>query len=138
AIGSSGGAPIASVFVREVRIGTTAATNALLTRRGERCALLVTKGFADLLTIGTQDRPSLFALHVVKTPPLATDMFEIDERVLADGTVRAPIDFHAVREIGRQIVDRGVRSAAVLFLHAYAHPDHERIAGMALQAAGVE
>ncbi len=137
-VGAPMGAPIPSSLVREVRIGTTAATNALLERRGERCALLVTKGFADLLTIGTQERPSLFALHVVKPKPLTDLVFEIDERVLADGTVRAPIDFHVVRELGREIVARGVRSAAVLFVHAYAHPGHERVAGMALEAAGVE
>jgi 5-oxoprolinase (ATP-hydrolysing) len=136
-VGAPAGEPIAAMFVREVRIGTTAATNALLERRGERCALLVTKGFADLLTIGTQERPSLFALNVVKTPPLATDVFEIDERVLADGTVRRPLDFDEVRAVAREIRRRGIRSAAVVFLHAYAHPEHERAAKLPLQLEGV-
>ncbi len=138
AVGAPDGEAISSRFVREVRVGTTAATNALLERRGEPCALLVTKGFADLLAIGTQERPSLFALNVVKPRPLTDLVYEIDQRVLADGTVRTHIDFDAVRNVGRQIRERSIRSAAVVFLHAYAYPDHERVAGLALQAAGVE
>jgi len=137
-VGAPTGEPISARFVREVRIGTTAATNALLTRRGEPCALLVTRGFADLLAIGTQERPSLFALNVVRPRPLTDLVYEIDQRVLANGTVRTHIDFDAVRNVGREIRERGIRSAAVVFLHAYAYPDHERVAGLALQAAGVE
>jgi 5-oxoprolinase (ATP-hydrolysing) len=138
AVGAPDGEAISSRFVRDVRVGTTAATNALLERRGEPCALLVTKGFADLLAIGTQERPSLFALNVVKPRPLTDLVYEIDQRVLGDGTVRTHLDFDAVRNVGLEIRERGIRSAAVVFLHSHAYPDHERVAGLALQAAGVE
>jgi 5-oxoprolinase (ATP-hydrolysing) len=136
-VGAAAGAPIPAALVREVRIGTTAATNALLTRRGEPCALLVTKGFADLLAIGTQERPSLFALKVERTPPLTDLVVEIDERVLADGTERKPLDAGEVRRVAQELRERGVRSVAVVFLHAYAFPAHEAAAGAALRDAGI-
>jgi 5-oxoprolinase (ATP-hydrolysing) len=135
-VGSPAGEPIPATLVREVRIGTTAATNALLTRRGEPCALLVTKGFADLLAIGTQERPSLFALHVEKTKPLTDVVLEIDERVLADGTVRKALDVEEVRAAARAIAARGIRAVAVVFVHAYAHPDHEIAAQRVLHEEG--
>src|SRR5207247_2184237 len=88
-------------LVRSVRIGTTAATNALLERHGEPFALFVTRGFADLFEIGTQERPNLFALRIEKVRPLAAAVFEVDERVLADGTVRTPLDLAKVRADAR-------------------------------------
>ena len=75
-----------------VRMGTTVATNALLERKGSAVCLAVTKGFADVLLIGTQQRPELFALEIVKPAPLHTVVVEIDERVLADGSVRRSLD----------------------------------------------
>jgi 5-oxoprolinase (ATP-hydrolysing) len=133
----AGPGPISASLVREVRCGTTAATNALLERRGERCALLVTRGFADLLTIGTQDRPDIFALHVVRPAQLPDLVLEIDERVLADGTVRTPLDAEEVRRAARAIRSAGIASAAVLFLHAYAHPQHEEAAARILVDEGI-
>lgn len=139
AIRSISGAPAAGAIparcVSEVRIGTTAATNALLERRGERCALLVTKGFRDLLTIGTQERPDLFALRVLRTLPLPELTYEIGERVLADGTVRTPLDEGSVAAARDDIAARGIRSVAVLLLHAYAHPPHELRVRAILHAA---
>ncbi len=137
-VGAGGrGGPIAADVVASVRCGTTVATNALLERRGERSALLVTRGFGDLLTIGSGERPALFALRIVRPEPLPEVVVEIEERVLADGTVRTPLDEDGVRTAGRGLVAQGIASAAVVFMHAYAHPAHERRAGEILRAAGL-
>ena len=128
--------PIPAARVESIRYGTTVATNALLTRQGERCALFVTKGFADLLRIGTGERPDLFALAIEKAPPLADRVFEVDERVLADGTVRTPLSEDQLGKAAREARDAGFASAAVLFLHSYAHPEHELRAGEVLRSAG--
>ena len=137
-VGAPPGEPISPRYVREVRIGTTAATNALLERRGEPCALVVTKGFADLLAIGTQERPSLFALNVEKPRPLTDVVFEIDERVLADGTVREKLDPEDVRIAASHIRARGINSVAVVFLHAYAFKGREWEANRAVRRAGIQ
>ena len=84
-----------------VKMGTTVATNALLERKGERTALLITKGFRDQLRIGYQARPKLFAKKIEKPEPLYERVVEIDERVLADGTVETAPDLDSVRrELG--------------------------------------
>ncbi|MEK9767247.1 MAG: hydantoinase/oxoprolinase N-terminal domain-containing protein, partial [Thalassolituus sp.] len=73
--------------IAAVRMGTTVATNALLERKGERTLLLISKGLRDQLAIGYQTRPDIFALHIDKPEPLYEDVYEVAERVLADGTV---------------------------------------------------
>ncbi|WP_068138324.1 hydantoinase B/oxoprolinase family protein [Roseimaritima ulvae] len=108
------------------RLGTTRGTNALLTRRGAAVTLLVTRGFADLLRIGEQDRPDLFALSIVKPPPLTEDVLEIDERLDARGSVLRPLDEDAVRQTLQTAYDRGARTLAISLLHAYQNDIHER------------
>ena len=76
----------------DVRLGTTRGTNALLTRRGARTALLVTAGFGDVLRIGEQDRPDLFSLAIKKPSPLTEEVVEVAERMDSRGMVLAPID----------------------------------------------
>ncbi len=132
------GARIPSSAVSSLRVGTTVATNALLERHGEPTALLVTRGFRDLLAIGTQERPELFALRVVKPRPLADRIEEVDERVLQDGTIRTPLDLEQARRAAETLRREGFRSAAVAFLHAYAYPEHERAVGEILRKAGFE
>src|SRR5690606_15957473 len=78
--------------VAAVKMGTTIATNALLERRGAETALIVTKGFADSLSIGYQNRPDIFALNIVKPAPLHARVIEADERVSAEGEVLSPLD----------------------------------------------
>ena len=73
-------------------MGTTVATNALLERRGEPTLLAVTAGFRDLLEIGTQDRPDLFALHIIKHAPLYSQVIEVPERLGPRGEVLAELD----------------------------------------------
>jgi 5-oxoprolinase (ATP-hydrolysing) len=72
-------------------MGTTVATNALLERKGDRTALLITKGFRDALEIGYQARPDIFAKEIIKPELLYERVHEISERVLADGTVETPL-----------------------------------------------
>ena len=73
-----------------VRLGTTRGTNALLTRRGAKTAFVTTRGFADILQIGYQNRPKLFELAIRKPEPLFAAVAEIDERIAADGSVLQP------------------------------------------------
>src|SRR5688572_27891551 len=76
----------------DIRIGTTIATNALLERKGEPVLLAITRGFGDALTIGTQDRPDIFARRIERPPPLHARVLEIDERVTHQGEVLRPLD----------------------------------------------
>lgn len=111
----------------DVRLGTTRGTNALLTRNGERCALVTTRGFADLVRIGYQERPDLFALAVRKRIPLHHCVVEIDERLSADGSVLRPIDLQATEHSLRELFQAGIRSLAVCLLHSYCNPAHELV-----------
>ena len=115
--------------VGEIRVGTTLATNALLERRGERVLLVTSKGFADLLEIGFQDRPDLFALRIEKPGRLHERVAEIDERVLADGRVRRAPDEAQVRAVLQAGRRDGFDCLAVLLLHAIVRPEHERLVG---------
>jgi 5-oxoprolinase (ATP-hydrolysing) len=103
----------------EVRMGTTIATNALLERRGTRCALVITRGFRDLLAIGNQTRPQIFALHIVKPELLYEDVIEVDARADASGAVIARPDMDALRRELAGVRARGIDSLAVVALHAY-------------------
>lgn len=108
-----------------VRLGTTRGTNALLTRRGARTALVTTLGFGDVLAIGYQNRPKLFALAITKRAPLYADVIEIDERIAADGQVlRAPLA-EPIRAQLTALRNSGCQSLAVCLLHAFDHPQHE-------------
>eukprot|EP00249_Psilotum_nudum_P017421 c26315_g1_i2 orf=81-3959(+) len=131
-----------------IRMGTTVATNALLERKGERTALCVTRGFRDLLRIGNQARPKIFDLTVAKPSALYEEVIEADERVRLgcghgdeDGdddvcTVKGvsgelvevvrPLDEDGVKESLEWLLEKGIRSLAVVFLHAYTFPDHEQ------------
>ncbi|NWK97337.1 5-oxoprolinase [Sphingobium lactosutens] len=119
----AGDGPIPSC---SLRIGTTIATNALLERKGEPVLLAVTRGFRDALRIGTQERPDLFARQIILPDPLHADVVEIDERLMADGGVRTPLDEEAARATLQSAHDRGLRAVAILLMHGYRYPAHER------------
>src|SRR5690606_6489473 len=107
---------------------STIATNAILERRGARTALVTTRGFRDVLLIGRQKRHETFSLHCKRPPPLLvrSEIFEVGERVSAEGhCLRAP-DEAEVRTLGRRLRQEGFQSVAVCFLHAYAHADNEQ------------
>ncbi|MEO5867304.1 MAG: hydantoinase B/oxoprolinase family protein [Sphingomonas sp.] len=109
----------------DIRIGTTLATNALLERRGEPTLLAITRGFGDALTIGYQDRPDIFARAIVRPPPLADRVVEIDERVSVEGEVLRPLDLAAAETGFAQAFDAGLRSIAIVLMHGWRHTDHE-------------
>ncbi|MBW3571452.1 MAG: hydantoinase B/oxoprolinase family protein, partial [Gemmatimonadetes bacterium] len=121
-----------------MRLATTRGTNALLERRGAATALFITHGFGDLLRIGTQQRPELFALDVRKPEPLYAASIEVDERRAANGSVLVPLDLDAARAAAERVASTGVRSAAVALAHAFRDPAHERALADALRAAGFE
>ncbi len=122
--------------VGEVRMGTTVATNALLERRGEPTVLVTTRGFADQLRIGNQNRPKLFALNIVLPDMLYSRVIEADERVAADGGVLQPLDAEKLRRDLERARADGFVSCAILFMHGYRYPTHEQHAADIAKQAG--
>ncbi|GAB3958862.1 hydantoinase B/oxoprolinase family protein [Spirosoma harenae] len=119
--------PISRPFpVLEMRLGTTKGTNALLERKGGRVALLVTKGFKDLLKIGTQQRPDLFQLAIPPAEVLYSTVWEVDERISADGQILTPLSDQTCAEIAEYIRQEKPDAIAISFLNAYRNPFHER------------
>jgi 5-oxoprolinase (ATP-hydrolysing) len=125
-LGLKPGEAIPAGRVGAVKMGTTVATNALLERKGERTALLITRGFRDALKIGYQARPKIFARHIIKPDMLYERVVEIDERVRADGAVEREPDLTAVRADLNAVMADGIKTVAIVFMHAYRYPDHER------------
>ncbi len=125
-LGLKAGEPIPPGRVGAVKMGTTVATNALLERKGERTLLLITKGFRDALKIGYQARPKIFARHIIKPDMLYERVAEVDERVRADGTVERAPDLAAVRRDLESARADGIDALAIVFMHAYRFPAHER------------
>jgi 5-oxoprolinase (ATP-hydrolysing) len=113
----------------EIRMGTTLATNALLERHGADCALVITRGFGDLLEIGTQARPHIFDLEIRKPELLYKEVVEVDARCDAEGQILARPDLRALRRQLGGLLERGIRSLAVVLLHAYRAPQLEREIG---------
>jgi 5-oxoprolinase (ATP-hydrolysing) len=120
-------AALPAAAIDAVKMGTTVATNALLERKGERTVLIITKGFADALRIAYQNRPKLFVRHIVLPELLYERVVEIDERVTAEGEELRGIDVGRARDDLRAAYDTGIRSAAIVLLHGYRYPEHERL-----------
>jgi 5-oxoprolinase (ATP-hydrolysing) len=125
-LGLKSGEPIPPGKVGAVKMGTTVATNALLERKGDRTLLLITRGFRDALKIGYQARPKIFAREIVKPDMLYERVAEVDERVRADGTVERAPDLTAVRHDLEAAKADGFAAVAIVFLHAYRYPEHEK------------
>jgi 5-oxoprolinase (ATP-hydrolysing) len=117
--------PIPGDLIEVVKMGTTVATNALLERKGDRTALVITKGFKDSLRIGYQNRPDLFARHIVLPEMLYETVIEVEERVLADGTVTKDLDIAEIQTDLQRVFDQGIRSVAIVFMHGYRFTEHE-------------
>ena len=121
--------------------GSTVATNALLEGKGARTALITTKGFADVLAIGRQNRPDIYALVPQKPPPLvpAAWRFEVDERISADGKIPRPLNLADLPAIWQQLQANNIVSVAVCLLFSFLHPAHEQqIRQFLLDQAGAE
>jgi 5-oxoprolinase (ATP-hydrolysing) len=127
--GAKPGEPFPADRVASIKMGTTVATNALLERAGAKTLFVTTQGFADAIFIGDQARPDLFALTIVRPPPLYSGVVEADERLDAQGQVVRPLDLAALTEKLRAAKDQGFASVAVAFMHADLNPAHERAAG---------
>ncbi|MFM7314131.1 MAG: hydantoinase B/oxoprolinase family protein [Cyanobium sp.] len=132
-------APIPPDLITEVRLGTTVATNALLEHRGAPVLLLINRGLADLLEIGDQHRPELFALRIERPRPLNLRVLEVEGRLAADGTELEPLrcDGPLWEQVHRARAE-GFASVAVALLHAGRNPAHELALARWLDAAGVE
>ncbi|MER9556592.1 hydantoinase B/oxoprolinase family protein [Mesorhizobium sp. M0323] len=125
-LGVQPGAPIPSALIGDVKMGTTVATNALLERKGDRVLLLITKGFRDALRIAYQARPDIFAKQIILPEQLYERVVEIDERVRADGSVERLLDIASVRPAIEQAKADGIDAVAIVFMHAWKHPEHEK------------
>ena len=108
--------------------GSTIVINTLLERSGARTALLITEGFRDIYEIGRVNRPDAYNLFFSKHVPLVprSQRHEVSERLRADGSLHKPLDEAAVRVLARQLQAERVEAVAVLLLHSYRNPEHER------------
>ena len=127
---------IPSDRVGNVKMGTTVATNALLERKGDRTALLITKGFRDMLSIGYQARPDIFAKEILKPELLYEKVIEIDERVLADGTVETVPDLEILKPQLDDLKAEGIDSIAIALIHAWKFHDHEQKVAKLVRSMG--
>lgn len=121
-----------------MRLATTRGTNALLERRGAATALFITRGFADLLDIGTQQRPDLFSLAPVKRQPLYQVVVEVRERIDSLGNVVEPLNLETLGARVRALLDAGVKVAAVALMNSYRNPRHEQDLSRLLIESGFE
>lgn len=156
--------PLDTSMISSIRLGTTVCTNALLERQGEPCALVTTKGFKDLLHIGDQSRPDLFALNIVKPGVLYKKVIEVEERVtlpafsvdpsgydakdLVDGKkyvygetnevfeVIKPLNKQKLTEDLVELKEQGINSVAIVFIHGYNYKTHEMQAGEIAEQLG--
>ncbi len=135
-LGLKPGEAITPDEVECVKMGTTVATNALLERKGEPTLLVTTKGLRDVLRIAYQNRPRLFDRHIVLPELLYQQVIEADERIGADGSLVQALDEHALRRQLQAAYESGLRSVAIVFLHAWAYPEHEQSAARLAQAVG--
>ena len=150
--------------IESIRMGTTVATNALLERKGARSALLITKGFKDLLLIGNQSRPNIFDLSAAKPDVLYEHVIEVEERITMEDYTENPnpestnldtsdpdiveaVTGERIRVLQRPepeaimntlegLWDQGYRSISIVFLHSYAYPAHENLVGNLAVAMG--
>ncbi|XP_008186368.1 5-oxoprolinase [Acyrthosiphon pisum] len=155
--------PIDSSYIEWIRMGTTVATNALLERKGERMALLITRGFKDLLHIGNQARPKIFDLEIVTPDVLYEEVLEIDCRVInlkcekcdeltpiwsdkpivqgvtgEDILILKQIDETALKNDLTLLRSKGINSIAVALMHSYTYNEHERTVGRIAKEVGFE
>ncbi len=124
--------------VTAVKVGTTVATNALLTRTGEPVVLVTTAGFGDALRIGYQNRPDIFARRIVLPTCLYATVIEARERIDAHGAVLTPLDGARLRADLARARRAGARAVAIVLLHGWRYPLHEREAADCARALGFE
>ena len=121
----------ASLFLH----GTTVAINAMLERTGAPTALVTTQGFRDVYEIGRVNRPDSYNLFFSKHTPLVPryHRYEVPERLSASGEILTPLDEEALRRLAAHLRGQNIEAVAILFLHCYRNPEHERRAKAILQ-----
>lgn len=119
-------APIPAEQIDVVKMGTTVATNALLERKGDRTVLVITKGFRDAIRIGYQNRPDIFARQIVLPETLYERIIEVEERYTAQGEELISVNLNASKSALQAAYDDGIRSCAIVLMHGYRYPDHEK------------
>ncbi|CCI13838.1 Similar to tr/Q8YMG4/Q8YMG4 [Microcystis aeruginosa PCC 9806] len=112
--------------IEVIKMGTTVATNALLERKGERTVLLITKGFKDALRIGYQNRPDIFARQIILPSLLYEQVIEVAERYDSQGQELITVNPDQVKADLIPVYQAGIRSCAIVFMHGYRYPDHEK------------
>src|SRR5256885_11252975 len=135
-LGLAPGAPIAKGTIEAVKMGTTVATNALLERTGERTVLAITRGFGDALRIAYQNRPKLFVRKIVLPRPVYERVIEIDERIGARGEIVRELDLAGAEVELRAAHAEGIRACAIVLMHGYRYPEHERRLAALARAIG--
>lgn len=118
--------PVPEGKITAVKMGTTVATNALLERKGAATCLVVTEGFADLLIIGDQTRPDIFALEIERPAPLHRSVVEVAARMSADGRELAAVDAAAVGSSLEAARRDGCTTCAIALMHSTANSSHEK------------
>ena len=123
--------------IGDVVHGTTLVTNALIERSGVRLGLITTRGFRDILEMGTEQRYDIYDLFLQFPDPLVSrrHRLEVSERVDRDGNVLTALDPGEVRSVAQGLVSEGIEAIAICFLHAYRNPKHEREAAAEIRAA---
>jgi N-methylhydantoinase A len=123
--------------INELIHGSTTAINTLIERKGAKTGLVVTRGTRDVYIIGRGNRPESYNLFFRRHQPLVSRQLtrEVDERLLSTGEVYEPLKKSSVAEACKALKAAGVEAVAVCFLHAYANPEHERIAGAMIKKA---
>lgn len=119
---------------------STVAVNTIVQRKGSRVGLILTKGFEDLMAIGRMKMPDPFSLTTMRRPPLVpkTDIRGVTERIDAKGEVVTSLDLEELMTAAQSLIDTGVKSLAILFLHSYANATHEKQAKEFLLAKGIK
>ena len=118
-------APFPAEQVEAIKMGTTVGTNALLERKGERTVLVITRGFGDALRIGYQNRPDIFAQKIELPDQLYERVIEVSGRYGAEGEELLSLDLEEARKELEETFNAGIRSAAIVLMHAYRYPEHE-------------
>ncbi|MEB3122942.1 MAG: hydantoinase/oxoprolinase family protein, partial [Snowella sp.] len=117
---------LTSEEIEVIKIGTTVGTNALLERKGDRTILVITKGFKDALRIGYQNRPDIFAREIILPELLYEEVIEVEERIDAQGHELIPLNLEQIKTDLIKIYQSGIRSCAIIFMHSYRYPEHEK------------
>jgi 5-oxoprolinase (ATP-hydrolysing) len=128
--------PLPIEQIDAIKMGTTVATNALLERKGDRTLFVTTQGFKDVLRIGYQNRPDIFARQIVRPSMLYEQVIEVAARHDAHGREVIPLNEAQTRQDLQAAYDRNIRSCAVALLHGYRNPEHEQRIGAIAQEIG--